>query len=59
MNCCHAKSKADVQGWIAERSKLFLSGAGGDHVYTDEVEQRCRNGSRVWTEVTTHFTKNE
>lgn len=54
-----AKSKADVQGWIAERSKLFLSGTDGDHVYTDEVEQHCRNGTSVWTEVTTHFTKNE
>jgi diguanylate cyclase (GGDEF)-like protein/PAS domain S-box-containing protein len=54
-----AKSKADVQGWIAERSKLFLSGADGDHVYTDEVQQYCRNGERVWTEVTTHFTKND
>jgi diguanylate cyclase (GGDEF)-like protein/PAS domain S-box-containing protein len=54
-----AKSKADVHAWIAERSKLFLSGADGDHVYTDEVEQHCRNGTSVWTEVTTHFTKNE
>jgi diguanylate cyclase (GGDEF)-like protein/PAS domain S-box-containing protein len=54
-----AKSKADVQGWISERSKLFLSGADGDHVYTDEVEQHCRNGKSVWTEVTTHFTKND
>jgi diguanylate cyclase (GGDEF)-like protein/PAS domain S-box-containing protein len=54
-----SKSKADVQGWIAERSKLFLSGADGDHVYTDEVEQHCSNGKSVWSEVTTHFTKNE
>ena len=54
-----AKSKADVQVWIAERSKLFLSDAGGDNVYTDEVEQFCRNGVRVWTEVTTHYTKND
>jgi len=54
-----AKSKADVQVWIAERSKLFLSDAGGENVYTDEVEQFCRNGVRVWTEVTTHYTKND
>ena len=54
-----AKSKADVQVWIAERSKLFLSDAGGDNVYTDEVEQFCRNGVRVWTEVTTHYTRND
>ena len=54
-----AKSKADIHGWIAERSKLFLGGAGGDHVYIDEVEQFCRNGVRVWTEVTTHYTRND
>ena len=54
-----AKSKADVQGWIAERSKLFLSGVDGDHVYTDEVEQHCRDGTSVWSEVTTHLTKND
>ena len=53
------KSQADVQGWIAERSKLFLNDTDGDHIYTDEVEQSCRNGARVCTEVTTHFTKNE
>lgn len=52
------KSQADIQGWIAERSKLFLNDADGEHVYTDEVEQYCRNGVRVCTEVTTHFTKN-
>ena len=54
-----ANSKADVRGWIAERSKLFLSDAGGDHVYSDEVELFCRNGAKVWTEVTTHYTKND
>jgi diguanylate cyclase (GGDEF)-like protein/PAS domain S-box-containing protein len=54
-----AKSQSDVEGWISERSKMFLSGLDGDHVYTDEVEQYCRNGEKVWTEVTTHFTKNE
>jgi diguanylate cyclase (GGDEF)-like protein/PAS domain S-box-containing protein len=53
------KSKENVRGWIAERGKLFLGDAGGDHDYTDEVEQYCRNGERVWTEVTTHFTKND
>jgi len=54
-----ARSKADVRDWIAERSKLFLSGAGGEHVYSDEVELFCRNGVRVWTEVTTHYTRND
>lgn len=54
-----AKSQFDVQGWITERSNLFVSGADGDHVYTDEVEMHCRNGEKVWTEMTTHFAKND
>ncbi|MBI4808798.1 MAG: diguanylate cyclase [Nitrosomonadales bacterium] len=54
-----AKSYADIQDWIDERSKLFLSGMDGSHVYTDEVEQICRDGSTLWTEVTTHFARNE
>jgi diguanylate cyclase (GGDEF)-like protein/PAS domain S-box-containing protein len=54
-----AKSKADLRSRIAERSKIFLSGATGDHVYTDEVELFCRNGMLVWAEVTTHYTKDD
>ncbi|MDO8989669.1 MAG: diguanylate cyclase [Sideroxyarcus sp.] len=54
-----AESAADLQGKIDERSKLFLSGADGTHIYTDELEQRCRNGLAVWTEVTSHFATNE
>ncbi|OHC81825.1 MAG: hypothetical protein A2100_00850 [Sideroxydans sp. GWF2_59_14] len=54
-----SKSYADIQGWIEERSKLFLSGLDGSHVYTNEVEQVCRDGSTLWTEVTTHFARNE
>lgn len=53
------KSQADVRGWTAERKKLFLSGAEGEHTYTDEVEQYCRNGEKVWTEVTTRYTQND
>lgn len=54
-----AKSQADVREWIAERSQAYLSGGEGDHVYTDEVEQYCRNGDKLWTEVTTHFARSE
>jgi len=53
------ESRADVCRWIAERSKLFLSGADGDRIYADEVEHRCHRGEKVWTEVTTHFAKND
>lgn len=53
-----AQSYAEMQVWIAERSKLFLGGGGEGIVYTDEVEQLCRNGSAVWTEVTTRYARN-
>ncbi|OIR17418.1 putative diguanylate cyclase YegE [mine drainage metagenome] len=54
-----ATSQADVREWIAERSQAFLNGSEGDHVYTDEVEQYCRNGDKLWTEVTTHFATSD
>ncbi len=54
-----ATSQADVREWIAERSQAFLNGSEGDHVYTDEVEQYCRNGEKLWTEVTTHFATSD
>jgi diguanylate cyclase (GGDEF)-like protein/PAS domain S-box-containing protein len=54
-----AESNADMQRWISERSRDFLTGQDDDHVYLDELEYRCRNGSGVWCEVTTHFANNE
>ncbi|BCK87660.1 hypothetical protein MIZ01_1451 [Sideroxyarcus emersonii] len=54
-----ADSQANVREWIAERSQAFLDGSEGDHVYTDEVEQYCRNGDKLWTEVTTHFARSD
>jgi diguanylate cyclase (GGDEF)-like protein/PAS domain S-box-containing protein len=53
------QSYKDVQGWVAERSQLYLDGKDGTHVYTDEVEQVRKDGSIVWVEVTTHFARNE
>jgi diguanylate cyclase (GGDEF)-like protein/PAS domain S-box-containing protein len=44
---------------IEERARRFLAGEDGEHIYTDEVEQVRRDGSTVWTEVSTHFTRNE
>lgn len=52
-----AESLADIQTWMAERSKLFLSGEAKGKFYTDEVEQLCRDGSTVWTEVASHFAR--
>ena len=53
------QSSADVQGWIRERSELFLSGKDGEHIYQDEVAYCRRDGSIVWCEVTTHFARND
>lgn len=44
---------------MSERSEHFLNGRDGDHVYLDEIEYICRDGSTVWCEVTTRFAKNE
>lgn len=44
---------------IEERSRIFLGDVKDDHVYSDEMEIVCRNGSVVWAEITTHFTRNE
>ncbi len=54
-----AQSHAELQGRIAERRKLFLSGADRGNVYTDEAEQHRRDGMTVWTELSTHFARNE
>jgi len=54
-----AASYANVQTWIAERSRLFLSGAEGPHAYLDEVEQTRKDGSTVWTEAATRYIRNE
>ncbi len=54
-----AESYIIIQTWMDERGKSFLSGTDNGRVYTDEVEQCCRDGTTVWTEVTTHFARNE
>ena len=48
-----------IQTWLEERRDAFLSDPANSLVYMDEVEQRCRDGSSVWTEVTTHYARNE
>lgn len=44
---------------IAERTQLFLQRPQGLHTYIDEVEQICKDGSTVWTEVVTRFIRNQ
>lgn len=53
------QSYRDIQGWIEERSKLFLNGQDNEHAYTDEVQQVRKDGSTVWIEVTTRLAHND
>lgn len=54
-----ADSFAFVQAWMNERRLSFLSGEDEGRVYSDEMEQCRKDGSTVWTEVTTHYARNE
>lgn len=54
------ESYRKVRELIAARSNMFLNGGEWNHVFSDELEQRRRDGSTVWTEVTTtHVSRNE
>lgn len=54
------ESYRKVRELIAARSNMFLNGSEWNHVFSDELEQRRRDGSIVWTEVTTtHVSRNE
>ncbi len=53
------QSYSNIQGWLDERIKLYLNDPNRAPTYTDELEQRCRDGSTVWVEATTHFAKND
>ena len=46
-------SLAMVQGRLPQRIDAFLMGAPSAVTQTDEIEQVCRDGSTVWTEVVT------
>jgi diguanylate cyclase (GGDEF)-like protein/PAS domain S-box-containing protein len=50
-------SLRDVLEKISLRIKAFHEGCRGS--YVDELEQLCKDGSTVWTEVTTRFHLNE
>jgi|GEM_PF-481202 len=53
------ESLARVQQEIAERSQQVLANGVDKNIYIDEVEQICKDGSTVWTEVVTRFARNE
>ncbi|MBN2013171.1 PAS domain S-box protein [candidate division KSB1 bacterium] len=50
-------SAQKVQSLMFERLARFRDGYNGP--FTDEVEQPCKDGSTVWTEVTTHYAFNK
>lgn len=56
-------SREKVSRLLAERTKSYLEGEGEgegeDTAYTDEVEQMRKDGTIVWTEITTHIARNE
>jgi len=44
---------------IQSRAEHCLAGQDGNHSYTDEIEQPCKDGASVWTEAVTHYYLNE
>ncbi len=48
-----------LRGIIQQRVQAFRSGLASDQFYTDEVEQPCKDGSTVWTEVITSYAWSE
>ncbi|MDD3883306.1 MAG: diguanylate cyclase [Gallionella sp.] len=53
------ESFARVQEGIAERLPKARSGElKEDQYFTHELEQRCKNGGSVWTEVILHYCRN-
>ena len=54
-----SESAEVVRGAIDQRLARLVSGlVPSDHSYTEELEQPCKDGSTVWTEVVTSFHLN-
>jgi PAS domain S-box-containing protein len=52
-------SYAYTQKILPERVQRFLSDESGMNCYLDEIEQTCRDGTTIWTEVATRYLRNE
>jgi len=52
-------SLAIVTAHMQQQVPLFLSSAQASQSFTSEVEETCKDGSTVWTEVVTRYFKNE
>jgi PAS domain S-box-containing protein len=53
------RSLEQVQARISQRVSAFLAGDPAAVTQTDELEQSCKDGSSVWTEVTSTYLKND
>lgn len=51
-------SFAEVQQAMMKRIEAAQNGDLGESTYVNEVEQTCRDGSTVWTEVVTRYAHN-
>ncbi len=51
------RSRQYLEQVLPQRMADFKQGRR--YAYTDEIEQPCRDGTTVWTEVTTHYHINE
>jgi PAS domain S-box-containing protein len=47
-------SLAHLEQALPGRFREYLAAPDEDHFYTDEIEQPCRDGTTVWTEVVSH-----
>jgi two-component system, sensor histidine kinase and response regulator len=50
---------ASIRALIQQRAAALVAGTPRDHYYTEEVEQPCKDGSTVWTEVISRYWRNE
>jgi PAS domain S-box-containing protein len=53
------ESYARVESVLQNRIGGMTADSPGTTFYTDELEQTCKDGSTVWTDVTTQYLKNE
>jgi PAS domain S-box-containing protein len=54
-----ASSWPDVQRWMTEKIGELRGGSLNNHAPLREIEQTCKDGSTVWTEVSTYYRLDE
>jgi PAS domain S-box-containing protein len=54
------EAACDLKALIHERAAAFVSGSvPAEHFYTNQLEQPCKGGGNVWTEVITRYGRDE